>query len=296
MTADAVRLETKQGILPFSLVCLCPYLLLVFTLALSPNLIFASMVFLGVIALWRYGLLGLASLTGLLLFAKIFTKGSFWFDLGWITSVCLGLYGAYLSLEEILETQTVERESLLARSATLEREHSDLKKAQEKELTELNDRVDEQLKKVGNLSEDILSLRRLVDTSRLEADSLYKVNEALKDTQVVQHQELTSLRQKVAQEKSYLKELNELRVTNFQLKTLLESAETKVEVKEEEDLTTLLQTKENEKKELKLKLDDMNSAGVDPDVLKETKRELVALERELFGIKKKMRDQGTLFR
>ncbi|MCH9613222.1 MAG: hypothetical protein SP1CHLAM54_02200 [Chlamydiia bacterium] len=290
--------------------------LLSFAILIAPSSLVATVSLLGLGATLFYGIRGALGTFCLLFVVFLFKHERFTWELSWHVSAGLSHVITAFALEEIKNFFKKEKEDLTTNLSELNTAHSNLEKVSLEEKVSLQEKLEQTKEKLLKAEEDILSLKRLSDAVRVESNKLYKENDDVKATLAENESEITRLRQEMETSQDRLNELNEKRVEAFQLKTLLEEKQPAVEeVEIVEAVETVEEVEQPSVEEVKVVEEEPKSDLEILEELKKTAKEayqkavdekaedvkdkrhaLVEVERQLFNLKKAMRDQGALFK
>lgn len=271
-------------------------ILLSFAILIAPSSVVAIVALLGLGATLFYGIRGALATFTLLFIAFLFKHDRFTWELSWHVSVGLSHVITAFALDEIKSFFKKEKEDLTTNLKELNAAHTNLEKLTLQEKLNLQEKLTKTSDKLLKAEEDIVSLKRLSDAVRLESNKLYKENSEIKEILAANEIELTKMRQEIETAQDRLKALNEKRVESFQMKALLKEKELKSDVQEVVDVPSpksdlkMLEALRREAKEAYQKAVDAKAEDV-----KDKRHALVEVERQLFNLKKSMRDQGALF-
>ena len=257
---------------------------LMMTPAMVPGLIAAS----GLFVAFRFGWKGALAIFSLLFLGFFIHHDRFLWEAGWNIAVGVSLLVTTFGVEEASAFVDSGKKELEIVIEELKVDYATHQHKSREEIKRLEDDHRIVTEKLEAATENCHSLKQLVQATTIESDKLYREVDELCKLRREDDLLITALRQKMEEGEMRLKELNEVRVENFQLQQLVPQVEIPSGL---HPLQEKLQKLENQKTILKQEAEGIE----DKEALKLKKKELVAIDRELFNVKKEMRDQGLFF-
>ncbi|MBP9841567.1 MAG: hypothetical protein KBC64_03980 [Simkaniaceae bacterium] len=264
--------------------------LLALSLTIAPSILVGVIAAGGLLSAFRFTEKGILSVAFLLFLSFFIHHDRVLWDITWNISVLLSLVVTVWGAEESKAFIEEEKKGL---NLVIEEIKVDYATCQHKNLEEIKRLEEEHRDVLGKLEEstdNLRALKQLVQATTIESDKLYKEVDDLYKLRREDDLLITALRQNIEEGEKRLKELNLARVENFQLKQLIQEPEVK-QVEEISPLQERLQTLEAQKSALKKECELLE----DKEAIKLKKKELVAIDKDLFNVKKEMRDQGLFF-
>lgn len=255
-------------------------LFLSLALIIAPSTLLGGVAGIGLLVAFRFGLKGVLAIVALLFLGFFIHHERFLWEAAWNSAVGLSLFVTTLGLEEATHFVEGEKKGLQEVIEEIKVDYATHQHKSREELKRLEEEHRTLSLKLEETEDNLLALKQLVQATTIESDKLYKEVDELSKLRREDDALITALRQKMEEGEARLRELNEVRVENFQLKQL-----------SIHPLQERLQTLEAQKAILKEEFEGLQ----DQEALKLKKKEIVGVDRELFNVKKEMRDQGLFF-
>lgn len=244
-------------------------------------------------------------------------------ELGFFAAQTLGLFITAQSFGECFEVYESTTIAAFKDLEQLKEIHSTYTKEKTNECLRLQDTVAEREQEIASCRNEITAMKQMVIASAAQASSLAKKNTTLEEQIFTVKRKAAEIRPAPKLDQKMLKELNDLRVQVYQQKKVLEArplpslnVDERPAPPKKIDHKETVALKEKEKAAAKKRyyelLDGCNdlkaqlSKVPDDEALKEEhdetlarvkkqKAHLIEIDRELFSLKKELRDQGLLY-